>query len=93
MLVMPVIREDQDQIRRRKRWEALDALAREAGFDEMALHETEFCLMSFFDKIIEECAKIAEAQGRTHSNGDGPSACYNAARAIRNYGATLGNEP
>lgn len=89
---MPVIREYAEQARRRKRWQALDQIAIEAGFDDMALHETEFCLMTFFDKIVEECAKVAETQSRTHSDAAGAAACLAAAEAIRNYGRMFGNE-
>lgn len=89
---MPVIRLDPEQEARRRRWNALDEKARQAGFDEMALHETEFCLMDFFEAIVEECATIVETQGRTHSDGNGASACFEAARAIRSYGANLGND-
>jgi len=89
---MPVIRADPEQVKRTNKWNALEALAREAGFDDMALHEADFCLVPFFNKIIEECALVAERQGRTHSDAAGASACFNAARAIRNYGAMLGND-
>lgn len=89
---MPVIKENPEQAKRRKRWEALDQLARDAGFDDDAFANTEFSLMPFFELIVEECARIAETQGRTHSDAAGASACNNAAKAIRSYGAMLGND-
>lgn len=90
---MPIFRTDPDQEIRRKRWAELDELAKEAGFDEMALHETEFCLMPFFERIVEECAKIAELQGRNYSGENKEmDGCNAAARAIRLFGKTIDNK-
>lgn len=75
----------------KKRWEALDKIARDAGFDDDAFAYTEFSLKPFFEAIVEECAKQAELQARTYSGENNESAgCHSAAAAIRNFGKTLG---
>lgn len=89
---MPVIREDPWVVFHRNKWNAIDKLALESGFDQAALEATEACLLTFFDRITEECAKVAETQSRTHSDAAGAGACLAAAEAIRNYGRMLGNE-
>ncbi len=74
----------------KKRWAALDKIAKAAGFDEDALAHTEFSLMPFFEAIVEECAKQAELQSRVYSDGDAGTGCYAAANAIRTFGKNLG---
>lgn len=81
-----------EQIESGKRFKTIDDLARRAGFDEDALAYTEFCLMPFFELIVEECAKIAEKQSSAYTGEFNESAgCYGAANAIRNFGKKIGN--
>ena len=74
------------------KWKAIDALAKKAGFTDEDLSQTEFVLMPFFELIVEECAKVAENQGRVytgeHRESDG---CHGAANAIRTYAKRIGN--
>lgn len=87
---MPRIRDDYTVSEMKKRWAAVDALAEKCGFDSNALEATESCLLSFFDHIVEECAKIAEEQGRSFSGEKNEMAgCNAAATAIRAYGKTI----
>ena len=75
----------------KKRWEALDKIARESGFDDDALAYTEFSLMPFFEAIVEECAKRAELQATTFDGSKNEGAgCHSAANAIRHFGKTIG---
>jgi len=80
------------QIYMKNKWDALVALAEDAGFTPKGIEATELCLMNFFDSIVEQCAKVAEEQARVytgeHNEGAG---CYGAANAIRTYGQRLGN--
>jgi hypothetical protein len=81
-----------DQQYRRNRFRAIEDLAKQAGFDEGALHETEFCLNDFFDLIVEECAKQAESQSRSYTGEHKESTgCTSAAVAIRAFGQRIGN--
>lgn len=73
-----------------KRYKALDDLARQAGFDDDALAHTEFCLLPFFDLVIEQAAIAAEQHSRSYSDGDAGTGCYGAAAAVRAYGKFLG---
>ena len=82
----------QQQEDNRKRWRALDKLARDSGFDDDALANTEFSLMPFFEAIVEECAKRAELQSRVYSDGNAGAGCFAAANAIRTFGKNLGLE-
>lgn len=81
-----------DQVDQAKKYAAIDELARKAGFDEDAFAHTEFCLLPFFELIVEECAKVAESQSRVYTgeNNEGKG-CYDAANAIRIFGQTIGN--
>lgn len=92
---MPVIRNEQtpEQIASLHRYHAMHHLAADAGFDEEAFDATEFCLMPFFEMIVEQCARIAESQARAYTgeNNEGRGST-DAATAIRAYGRTLGNE-
>jgi len=80
-----------EQIYSKNRYEAMYRLAEDAGFDEDAFVYTEFCLMQFFELIIEQCAQVAETQSRVYSDGDSGKGAMDAANAIRTYGKTLGN--
>lgn len=73
-----------------KKYKALDALARQAGFDDDAFAHTEFSLLPFFELIVEECAKSAERHSHTYSDGDAGSGCFGAANAVRAFGKNLG---
>ena len=80
-----------EQVVNKQRWEILDKLAREAGFDQEGLEITEFCLRPFFEAIVEECAQVAELQANIYSGeGNEGAGCYGAAAAIRNFGKTIG---
>lgn len=81
-----------DQKERAKRFNAIDELARKAGFSDDALAYTEFCLEPFFNLIVEECAKAAEIQSRHYTGENNEAAgCYGAANAIRVFGERIGN--
>jgi hypothetical protein len=73
------------------RWAAVDELAKRAGFNDDAFAHTEFSLMPFFELIVEECAKRAELQSRTYSDGDAGVGCHSAANAVRTFGKLIGN--
>lgn len=90
---MPKIRQSEEQEAMRKRWAAVDDLARECGFDDDALAHTEFCLMGFFDRVVEMCAVKAEEQSRvfTGENKEHVGA-HSAALAIRTFGRNYGND-
>lgn len=81
-----------DQLESAKKFRAVEELARKAGFDDDALAYTEFCLMPFFELVVEECAKVAEEQSRNYTGeykeGDG---CHGSAIAIRAYAKRIGN--
>lgn len=81
-----------EQIEQANKYAAIDKLARKAGFDDDAFAHTEFCLLPFFDLIVEECAKAAERQSRVYTgeNNEGKG-CYDAANAIRVFGKRIGN--
>ena len=83
---------EQDQKQRANRYNAIDELAKQAGFTDAELRETEFCLAQFFNLIVEECAKAAELQARNYSDGDAASGCAGAAAAVRAFGSNIGNE-
>lgn len=62
-------------------------MARECGFDDDALAYTEFSLEKFFDRIVEDCARVAEQQALVYSGEKNESTgCFNSANAIRTYG-------
>lgn len=84
---------EQDQKQRMNRYNAIDQLARQAGFTDADLQSTEFCLAQFFDLVVEECAKAAELQSRSYSDGDAAKGCSGAAAAVRAFGRTLGQDP
>ena len=80
-----------EQAVNKQRWEILDKLAREAGFNQEALDSTEFSLRPFFEAIVEECAQVAELQANVYSGeGNEGAGCHGAANAIRNFGKTIG---
>ena len=83
---------EQDQKYRMNRYNAIDRLAKQAGFTDAELRETEFCLAQFFDLIVEECARAAELQARNYSDGEAASGCAGAAAAVRAFGSNIGNE-
>ena len=66
----------------RKKFAAVDQLARECGFDDDAFAYTEFCLMPFFERVVEECAKVVEQK----------TGCRHSAEAVQNYSKMIGNE-
>lgn len=77
----------------KRKFEAVEILAKSAGFDETIFAHTEFCLLPFFELIVEECAKISEIQGRNYSGEYSESkGCFNSANAIRTFGKIIGNE-
>jgi|AntAceMinimDraft_5_1070358.scaffolds.fasta_scaffold183213_1 hypothetical protein len=81
-----------EQVYQTNKWAALHAIAEQAGFDDDALAYTEFCLMPFFEAVVEECAKIAEQQGRVYTGENNESAgCSASASAIRTFGHRIGN--
>lgn len=81
-----------DQIRQANRHNALDIIARKAGFDDDAFAHTEFSLMNLFDLIVEECAVAAELSARNYSgDGNESTGSIGAAAAVRAYGKNLGN--
>jgi len=84
--------QNKEQIFSKNRYEAVENLAREAGFDDDAFAYTEFFLMSFFEIVVEHCAKVAEEHAVNYS-GDGNESrgCKDAALAIRNFGKMVGN--
>ena len=75
-----------------RKYSAVDRLAKEAGFDDDAFAYTEFCLLPFFESIVEMCAKVAEDQAR-HYTGENNEArgCKDAANAIRVFSSMIGN--
>jgi hypothetical protein len=92
---MPKLKKDAqtpEQIFAKNRWNALYDMARRAGFDDDALAWSEFCLMPFFEQIVEHCAEIADVQSRVYSDGNAGKGASNAANAIRNFGKIIGNE-
>lgn len=90
---MPVIKEDDWVVYHRNRWAALDKLATKAGFDSAALEATEACLMTFFNEIVEECAKVAERQANVYTGEHKEfNGCKDSALAIRAFGKNFGNE-
>jgi hypothetical protein len=70
-----------EQLYSRRRFEALDELAKKAGFDGESFAYTEFCLMPLFEIIVEECAKVVEDE----------TGCKHSAESIRNFAKTIGN--
>lgn len=81
-----------EQVSRANKFAAVEALARQAGFDDDAFAHTEFSLMPFFELIVEECAKQAELQARNYTGENNEGAgCYGAANAIRVFGERIGN--
>lgn len=86
---VPKIREytpSDEQVFNKNRWEELDKMLRKAGFDNEAIACTEFCIMTFFEIVVEECAKQVEdfrIEGQTG---------FYAADFIREYGKQLGNK-
>jgi len=92
---MPRLKKDirtPEQIASAERYRRLYELADKVGFDADALAYTEFCLMPFFEMIVEQCAKVAEEQSRVYSDGNQGKGAMDAAFAIRNYGKVIGNE-
>lgn len=91
--IRPYIPTTEQQVAINK-WEAVSAIAQKAGFDADAFSNTEFCLMPFFEAIVDECANIARLQARNFS-GDGNESlgCHVAADAISMYKTTIGNYP
>lgn len=67
---------------RAKRFAEIDKLAEESGFDDDGFAYTEFSLYPFFERIVEECAKVVERD----------TGCKHSAEAIRNYSKNIGNE-
>jgi hypothetical protein len=91
MKLRPKLSDEQEY--RAHRWAALEVIAKKAGFDDDALVATEFCLMDFFDAIVEHCAVVAEQQGRNYSGENNEMAgCSASANAVRTYGKKFGNE-
>lgn len=82
----------EEQVFLKNRYDALEYIAREVGFDDDAFAHTEFSLMPFFELIVEECAKIAEMQARSYTgeNAEGRG-CHDSAEAIRSFGKNFGN--
>jgi hypothetical protein len=89
-LMLDIEELEKEQEYNKKRWAALDAIAKKAGFDDDAFAYTEFCLMPFFEAIVEECAKQAELQARVYSDGNQGAGCHAAANAVRVFGETIG---
>ncbi len=69
-----------EQIFSTNRYQAIDALARKAGFDDDAFAYTEFSLVPFFELIVEECATLADVYGNE-----------NFAEVLRLYKKNIGN--
>jgi hypothetical protein len=93
---MPRLKKDEqtpEQIASLNRYHRLYKLAEEAGFDDDAFVYTEFCLMPFFELVVEQCAKIAEKQSRVytgeHNEGKGAT---DASIAIRAFGKGISYE-
>ena len=94
-LAKPRLKKDMkssDQLERANKYKAVEELAKSAGFDDDAFAHTEFCLMPFFDLIVNKCAEIAEKQSYTYTGENKESTgCLNAANAIRVFGEKIGN--
>ncbi len=92
---MPKIRDYQPtaaQMFTLNRCKAVDELAKIAGFDDEAFAHTEFNLIPFFEAIVEECAKVAEAQAQNYTGENNEGAgCHSAANAIRTFSRNIGN--
>lgn len=93
---MPKIRENQntpEQEFSRRRYEAVESIARDAGFDDEAIAYTEFCLMPFFEAVVEYCAREAELAARSKSTTEDAAGISAAAAAVRAFGKMTGNYP
>lgn len=89
---MPKIKYTEEQLFTKNRFEAIDSMAKNAGFDDDAFAYTEFSLIPFFELIIEECAKVAEAQANVYTGENNEAAgCRGAANSIRTFGKLIGN--
>lgn len=81
-----------EQIFSANRYAAVTELAIQAGFDSDSFAYTEFCLMPFFELVVEECAKVAELQSRNFTGENNEAiGCNAAANAIRTFGKKIGN--
>ncbi len=68
-----------EQEEAKRRYDKIEIIAREAGFNEMDLAATEFVLVPFFNHIVEKCATLVEE-------------CKHSAQIIRRYSVDLGNK-
>lgn len=92
---MPKVRYKKDdmspeQVAMAKKYMMVEDMAIQAGFDDDAFAHTEFCLMAFFNLVVERCAVIADSQAQCYTGEHNESAgCHGAAAAIRYFGSGL----
>jgi hypothetical protein len=90
---MPKIRPYQpspEQTFQTNKWNAVDELARKAGFDEDAFANTEFSRMPFFELIVDECIRRIENKIPGGPEEDWPI-LNNVIETLENYKKNIGN--
>jgi len=90
---MPVIkRQTPEQEAALEKYNAIVAIALEAGFTEEMLEDTDACLMPFFNAVIEKCAQYVEQQKWGSHTQEQMSTYKHAAEAVRCFGKNVGEE-